>query len=337
MISRTFITFILALALSVPLSALAANEQGMERVDDSQFRQANAAAANETSSAVTADTNNSGSNASSTGGFVSLTQLPAISDAADTNSLPQFLNTLYKICIGVGAVLAVLMIMFAGFLFMTSRGSVSSNEKAKSYIQNAVLGLILLLSPTIVFGIINPDILNLDLNFDELKLRDLTPIDFSSNESDPNGCSSIKKTKLVDIKRDNKGNLEPGTTCSAIGKGWGYYPNCGSAPEGKVFCGYDPKNDQSTPTVPGPETENGNYTFDWYLRQEDFSTEDNGFCLLTHTQRYETQQACTSALSSFKASTKDPYAVSDNCNGSVGQITPKNTYDQIIGLHACQE
>lgn len=179
MISRTFIIFILALALSAPLSVFAANDQGMERVDETGLSQANAAETNGTNNTAVAETN--GSDASSTeGGFVSLTQLPAISDAADTNSLPQFLNTLYKICIGVGAVLAVLMIMFAGFLFMTSRGSVASNEKAKSYIQNAVLGLILLLSPTIVFSIINPDILKLDLNFDKLQPGKLLDIDFGT-------------------------------------------------------------------------------------------------------------------------------------------------------------
>lgn len=100
--------------------------------------------------------------------FIPLTQLPGLTNTATTSTLPGFLNSLYKICIGAAAVIAVLEIMFAGVQFMTSRGSVTSNEAAKSRIQNAIFGLVLVLSPTIVFKIINPSILNLDLNFSKL-------------------------------------------------------------------------------------------------------------------------------------------------------------------------
>lgn len=106
---------------------------------------------------------NSGTAAGTETNFTPLTQLPGIQSISTASSFTSFLNTLYKICIGVGAVLAVLMIMYAGVLIMTSSGSVSSNEKAKNYIQNAILGLVLVLTPTIVFGIINPRILNIDI------------------------------------------------------------------------------------------------------------------------------------------------------------------------------
>lgn len=101
--------------------------------------------------------------ANGTGAFVPLTHLPQIDQLAQSQGFATFVNALYKICIGAGAVLAVIMIMVAGVQIMTSRGSVTSNEKAKNRIQNAVFGLILVLAPTIVFGIINPDILNLNL------------------------------------------------------------------------------------------------------------------------------------------------------------------------------
>ncbi len=302
-----FSAFMLVLSFGVPLSALAQDATGTDASSTSQ-------------------------------GFVSLTQLPQISQAADTNSLPLFLNSLYKICIGVGAVLAVLMIMYAGFLFMTSRGSVASNEKAKSYIQNAVLGLILLLSPTIVFSIINPDILKLDLNFDSLRLNDDDLVEVNPNTTAESAriCTTISgegKTKIAEIKPGQ----DAASACSALGKGWAHYPECGSVEEGHAYCGYDPKNDQNNPEPPSPESESGKYTYDWYLRQKDFSDKDGGYCLMSHTSHFETQQACTSALSSAKTSADDLFAASDNCNGSTGQITPKNVYDQISGLHVCQE
>lgn len=96
--------------------------------------------------------------------FEPLTQLPGLDSISESESLAGFLNQLYKILIGVGAVGAVIMIMFAGVQIMISSGSVRTNTEAKSRISNAVLGLLLILSPVIVFGIINPDILKLELD-----------------------------------------------------------------------------------------------------------------------------------------------------------------------------
>jgi hypothetical protein len=129
--------------------------------------------------------------------FIPLTQLPGLSDTSTTSTLPGFLNQLYKICIGVAAVIAVLEIMYAGVQFMTSRGSVSSNEAAKSRIQNAILGLVLVLSPTIVFSIINPDILKLDLNFSTL--------DPSTNKNSSGKVDTTLGPNGVPIAGDNSG------------------------------------------------------------------------------------------------------------------------------------
>ena len=108
--------------------------------------------------------------------FYKLTNLPGLEDLSNSSSsnFPTFVNTLYKVCIGVAATLAVIMIMYAGIKFMTNTGSVSSNEEAKSYLQNAILGLVLVLSPAIVFGIINPQILDLKLNFSSLQPKDIS-------------------------------------------------------------------------------------------------------------------------------------------------------------------
>ncbi|HWH06929.1 MAG TPA: hypothetical protein VNU47_00140 [Candidatus Paceibacterota bacterium] len=110
-------------------------------------------------------------------GFVPLTNLPGLSDFEQSPDLPAFLNSLYKICIGVAATLAVFQIMHAGIKFMTNKGSVSENEQAKDLIRGAVLGLLLVLSPVIVFGIINPKILELDLDVSRLESEIAVPED----------------------------------------------------------------------------------------------------------------------------------------------------------------
>lgn len=110
--------------------------------------------------------------------FVPLTSLPGVSDLANTNtelisgdSLPAFFNSLYRLCIGAAAVIAVVQIIRAGIKFMTNKESVSANKDAKEMLWNAVFGVILVLSPVIVFGIINPDILRLDLNLQSLQIE----------------------------------------------------------------------------------------------------------------------------------------------------------------------
>lgn len=101
--------------------------------------------------------------------FVPLTSFPGLTEGGNAANMKAFLNSVYKICIGAAAAIAVLQIIRAGILFMTNKGSVSENEQARELLQGAVLGLILVLSPVIVFSIINPKILTLDFGVGSLK------------------------------------------------------------------------------------------------------------------------------------------------------------------------
>jgi len=93
-------------------------------------------------------------------GFVPLTSIPGLTDVGNSLNLEVFLNNLYRICIGVAAVLAVLQIMRAGIMYMGG-DSVTEKKEAKNLIALAIGGLILVLSPVVVFSVINPEILNL--------------------------------------------------------------------------------------------------------------------------------------------------------------------------------
>ncbi|HRH55379.1 MAG TPA: pilin [Candidatus Paceibacterota bacterium] len=95
-------------------------------------------------------------------GFVPLTNVPFIQAAGNSVDLPQFLNGLYRICIGIAAVVAVLQIMRAGILYMGG-DSVTEKKEAKNLIALSIGGLILVLSPVVVFSIINPEILSLEI------------------------------------------------------------------------------------------------------------------------------------------------------------------------------
>ena len=82
-------------------------------------------------------------------------------------------DNLYKYLIGVAAILAVIMIIWGG-LEISTQDSVSKNKDGKERIYNAIFGLVLVLSPVLVFSIINPSILNLSLNLPPLNTTTVT-------------------------------------------------------------------------------------------------------------------------------------------------------------------
>lgn len=108
-------------------------------------------------------------------GFVPLAVIPGLTDASVTSvvnsdSLAVFFNNLYKYAIGFAAVLAIIEIIWGG-LEISTKDSVSKNQDGKERIRSAIFGLVLVLSPALVFSIINPAILNLSLNLPPLDTR----------------------------------------------------------------------------------------------------------------------------------------------------------------------
>lgn len=117
--------------------------------------------------------------------FVPLTSIPGI-DAVTSNadSLSAFLNTVYRLCVGAAAVIAVIQITRAGVLYMV-QDSYHSKVDAKHLIRSSIFGLVLVLAPTIVFSIIDPRILDLKLDASGLRLRELGSIDTGNGEEAP--------------------------------------------------------------------------------------------------------------------------------------------------------
>lgn len=111
-------------------------------------------------------------------GFVAIAPIPGLTEGAIANEsgIANFLNNLYKYAIGLSAVLAVIMIIWGGLEYAT-QDSPGGKKSGKERIQQAILGLILILAPALVFSIINPAILNLSVN--------LPPLDTKSGPATP--------------------------------------------------------------------------------------------------------------------------------------------------------
>src|SRR3989344_903497 len=104
-----------------------------------------------------------------TTGFVPLAcyQGSALQDLYSTsgdNALASFFNKLFTFSLSIGAILAVVMIVWGGSLYMF-KDSFAAKTNAKEKITNAVIGLLLLLGIYLILYQINPDILKLEILF----------------------------------------------------------------------------------------------------------------------------------------------------------------------------
>lgn len=80
----------------------------------------------------------------------------------EMTSLAAFFNSAFKTAIVIGAMLAVLRLGYAGFIYITS-DLPGAKGNAKEIIGHAVTGLLLLLAIWLILNQINPQILNLEI------------------------------------------------------------------------------------------------------------------------------------------------------------------------------
>ncbi|MFZ2038896.1 MAG: hypothetical protein WAV11_03080 [Minisyncoccia bacterium] len=101
-----------------------------------------------------------------TGGKTSLLALgkvPGLSGISDGGvDLPSFLNSVFKLLIGVALTAAVVRIFYGGFQYATTESIFGKTEAAKT-IKNALYGLLLVLGAWLVLYTINPQLVSLNL------------------------------------------------------------------------------------------------------------------------------------------------------------------------------
>lgn len=226
-------------------------------------------------------------------GFTALAPIPGLTDISPTSvvnsdTLVNFFNNLYKYLIGLAATLAVIQIIWAGLdIAYFHKDSVSEITNDKGKIYNAIFGLILVLSPVLVFTVINPSILNLNLDLPPLNLNVPAVTDANGNPItyvDQSGNSTTTETNgnTTTIVTDVNGNTTRITTdangkvlettnlnaacssytamqeipanhnCASLGLGWELVPSPSCVPISN-FCGlrsfHDPKGSVApTPT-----------------------------------------------------------------------------------------
>ncbi|KKR79730.1 MAG: hypothetical protein UU24_C0003G0020 [Candidatus Nomurabacteria bacterium GW2011_GWA2_40_9] len=125
--------------------------------------------------------------------YTFLEKLPGFDDTFDSTkkcSFVDYLNIMIKLLIGIGAVLAMVMIVMGGMEYMTSE-LISSKEAGKDRIKNAMLGLVIALSAYLILNTLNPNLL--DLCLDNLPRAEIsiTPEETLRNRSGSGICTPV--------------------------------------------------------------------------------------------------------------------------------------------------
>ena len=90
-------------------------------------------------------------------------QSSKLSGLYSSGDLVTFINRLFVFSLTVGAIIAVVRIMIAGYLYMGHGDMWSSLNRAKEILTDVVFGLLLLLAIYLILFQINPNLLNLDV------------------------------------------------------------------------------------------------------------------------------------------------------------------------------
>ena len=76
-------------------------------------------------------------------------------------SFIEYMTAIYKWSVGAIAIIAIVMIMIAGFQWMTAAGNASAIGQAKSRISSSLIGLLLAIGAYSILNFVNPSLVNL--------------------------------------------------------------------------------------------------------------------------------------------------------------------------------
>lgn len=111
--------------------------------------------------------------------YVPLAPIPGASETGV--NLTSYLVGIYKVGIGLASVLAVLVIVWGGFTYI-STDAIGGKNEGKEHISNALLGLVLAFSSYLIIYTISPNLVDLSLSLQPVG-QALNPGEYTRNES----------------------------------------------------------------------------------------------------------------------------------------------------------
>jgi len=83
---------------------------------------------------------------------------------ASSGPIARYISAIYNYGVGIVGIVAAMMLMIGGIIWLTAAGSSSKIEQAKSFIGSSLTGMALVFTAYILLNTINPDLVNLKTN-----------------------------------------------------------------------------------------------------------------------------------------------------------------------------
>ena len=116
--------------------------------------------------------------------FTDITVNPG--ESAAVPYLAQYIISIYRYGIIFGSIIAVVMLMIGGILFLTSGGIPANASKGKELIFGSIIGIVLLICSNLILKIINPNLTKLDpITLESIKEAYVSPyelVDYADTE-----------------------------------------------------------------------------------------------------------------------------------------------------------
>jgi hypothetical protein len=105
---------------------------------------------------------------------VALAESPTGIISAIDQFIPGGIDNIFNTGLGIGAIIALGTIIYAGVMYTTSGDSESKQKEAREWIWAAVKGLALIAIGAILINIINPNVINIqESEFEQVELIEL--------------------------------------------------------------------------------------------------------------------------------------------------------------------
>lgn len=121
------------------------------------------------------------------------------------NTIGNYIRLVYKYAIGIVGILAAIVLMIGGFMWLMAAGNPSKISEAQEWIRAALTGLILALGSYMILATINPALTT-------FKPLDIKPV------AELGCCQDTSTTCSAKSKTDCKGSWKSGYTCGSKGK-----------------------------------------------------------------------------------------------------------------------
>jgi len=116
------------------------------------------------------------------------------------NSIGTYIAAIYKTALGVVGVLAVVVMMFGGIMWMMAGGNPERIQSAKGWVFGAMSGLVLAFSSYTILNIINPDL----VKFEAINIKEYSPDPTTNNNDgdevvDPRNCCDAAGNSIASV------------------------------------------------------------------------------------------------------------------------------------------